>query len=236
MYWPDYSPRKRRKRHWRLSMGLIVVTASIWLGGEINGWWQLVPQQVDRSFDVTESYDSLSVAPAENGVAVLDVEQPIVPTRTPIPTPKLSAKAPDFALHDLFDESITRTLSDYAGQPIILNFWASWCVPCRTEMPALQSVYDTLQNEGLMVLGINQLYVDELEAAQDFVAELQLSFPNVRDEDGTVSEQQYQIIGLPTTYFISPNGDIEHIQIGQMSDTQIETLSRQLVAGEVLTP
>ncbi|MFQ5433269.1 MAG: peroxiredoxin family protein [Anaerolineae bacterium] len=206
---------------------------SVWLGGEINGWWQLSLRQVNRSLNGEEFFEPLTAA---TGVVVLDVEQPPAPTRTSLPSLETATIAPDFTLPDLFDAEVTRGLSSYAGQPVILNFWASWCVPCRTEMPALQNVYDQLRDEGLVVLGINQLYVDELQAAQDFVAELQLTFPHVRDETGSMSEQQYQIMGLPTTYFVSPDGKIMHVQIGQMSDMQIDTLSRQLVAGEKLTP
>ena len=115
---------------------------------------------------------------------------------------------------------------DNEGRACIgLNFWASWCVPCREEMPALERAYQLYQEQGLVVLGINQLYVDDLAAAQAFVTELQLTFLNVADESGQVSERLYRVVGLPTSVFITPDGEIAHVQIGQMTDRQIDSYS-----------
>ena len=135
--------------------------------------------------------------------------------------------APDFVLPDLFDDSLEYGLASYAGRPVILNFWASWCVPCRTEMPALQRAYEEHRDEGLVVLGVNQTFVDNVDAARDFVDELALTFPNVRDDDGNTSEKLYQVMGLPTSVLITAEGEIAHTQIGQMTDEQIQTFIRE---------
>jgi hypothetical protein len=87
-----------------------------------------------------------------------------------------------------------------------------------------------------VVLGVNQTFVDNLNAAREFVNDLALTFPNVRDDTGNTSERLYQVMGLPTSVFITPDGEIAHKQIGQMTDEQIETFSRQLVAGETIAP
>jgi thiol-disulfide isomerase/thioredoxin len=137
---------------------------------------------------------------------------------------------------ELFDETKTISLSEYAGQPVILNFWASWCVPCKAEMPALQRAYEEHRDEGLVVLGVNQTFIDDLDAARDFVNELALTFPNVRDDTENTSEGLYQVMGLPTSVLITQDGEIAHKQIGQMTDMQIDTFSRQLAAGEAITP
>jgi thiol-disulfide isomerase/thioredoxin len=158
------------------------------------------------------------------------------PTYEPPPTPVPVKNAADFALPDLFDETIIRRRSDYDGRPLILNFWASWCAPCREEMPALQRAYETNRDDELVVLGVNETYIDDIEAARDFVNELGLTFPSIRDDSGDMSSQLYRVIGLPTSVFITPAGDVAHVQIGQMSDAQIETFSRQLIAGEPITP
>jgi thiol-disulfide isomerase/thioredoxin len=139
-------------------------------------------------------------------------------------------------LPGLFEDSLEHTLTDYAGRPVILNFWASWCVPCRIEMPALQRVYEEHRDSGLVVLGLNQTYMDNPVAARDFVDELALTFPNVRDDTGNISEALYQVIGLPTSVFITADGEITQRQIGQMTDAQIENFSRQLTTGEAITP
>ena len=70
-------------------------------------------------------------------------------------------------------------LSDLRGQPVILNFWASWCPPCRAEMPAIQAVHQAYQNDGLMVLGVNAANQDNLTEAHEFITDLELSFPNL---------------------------------------------------------
>jgi thiol-disulfide isomerase/thioredoxin len=144
--------------------------------------------------------------------------------------------AADFALPDLFDEAIILRRSDYDGRPLILNFWASWCAPCREEMPALQRAYDVYSAEGLMVLGINETYIDDLDAAQVFVTELGLTFPIVRDDTGEMSEDSYRVIGLPTSVFVTPDGKVAHVQIGQMSEEQIQFYSSQLVAAGTISP
>ena len=99
-------------------------------------------------------------------------------------TVAMAAPAPDFTLPDLFDDSTLFTLSDYRGRPVILNFWASWCVPCRREMPALQATAANYADDGLLLLGMNQTYLDDLAAARVFVEELGLTFPNSRDDGG----------------------------------------------------
>lgn len=167
------------------------------------------------------------------------IETPTPPPSLGEPAPDpaaVGAPAPDFTLPDLFEEETTYTLSSYRGRPLILNFWASWCVPCRREMPALQSAADRYGEEGLLVLGIDQTYTDSLGDARLFVRELGLTFPSARDDDGQVSTRLYGVMGLPTSVFITPAGDVAHIQIGEMSEEQVETFTQRLLAGEPLQP
>ncbi len=228
MYWPDYSLRQKRKRAWRAPALLLTLAAAFVAAGFMNGWWQLpqasgAPQTESNGIVIVET------------VAVFPLD-PSQPTYEPPPTPIPVKNAADFALPDLFDEIIIRRRSDYDGRPLILNFWASWCAPCREEMPALQRAYEANQEDGLVVLGVNETYMDDVAAARDFVNELALTFPNIRDDAGDMSSQLYRVIGLPTSIFISAEGEVAHVQVGQMSDEQIETFSRQLIAGEPITP
>jgi thiol-disulfide isomerase/thioredoxin len=103
-------------------------------------------------------------------------------------------------------------------------------------MPALQRAYEKYRDEGLIILGVNQTFVDSLDAAREFVNELALTFPNVRDDSGNTSEKLYRVIGLPTSVFITQDGEIAHKQIGQMTDEQIESFSQQLLIGEAISP
>lgn len=148
----------------------------------------------------------------------------------------LGAVAPDFILPDLFDDDTAYTLSDYRGQPVILNFWASWCVPCRREMPALQQTAARYKADGLVLLGMNQTYLDTLSEARAFVEELGLTFPITRDDDGDTGARAYQVVGIPTTVFITQEGDVAHIQIGEMSLEQITAYTEQLMAGQPIQP
>jgi cytochrome c biogenesis protein CcmG/thiol:disulfide interchange protein DsbE len=119
--------------------------------------------------------------------------------------------APDFEAVTLSGETIT--LSALRGQPVILNHWASWCPPCREEMPALQQIYTDFSEQGLIVLGVNTTAQDSREAAGSFVAEYGLTFPIPLDSNGDIS-RLYRLQALPTTYFIDSDGVIRDIIIG----------------------
>lgn len=138
-----------------------------------------------------------------------------------IPAPREGASAPDFTLPSLDESPIT--LSDLRGQVVIVNLWTSWCPPCRVEMPALNEVYQTYKDEGLIVLAINSTIQDSKAAAEEFAVEYQLDFPILFDSDGKVS-RAYQLQSLPTTFFIDRRGVIQAIAPGgPMSLSYIES-------------
>jgi cytochrome c biogenesis protein CcmG, thiol:disulfide interchange protein DsbE len=98
------------------------------------------------------------------------------------------------------------SLDRFRGHPIVLNFWASWCPPCRAEMPALEAAYRTYQARGVVVIGIDGA-TDTWEASRTFLAARGVTYPVARDEHGQVG-QMYHIAGLPTTFFIRADGRI----------------------------
>ena len=104
-------------------------------------------------------------------------------------------------------------LSELRGKAVILNFWASWCPPCRAEMPALQSIHQAYQDSGLVVLGINAANQDDPTQAQEFIAEMNLTFPILYDASGTAQEL-YAVSALPSTFFIDRAGIIQAVVIG----------------------
>ncbi|GJM40256.1 MAG: hypothetical protein DHS20C20_05380 [Ardenticatenaceae bacterium] len=234
MYWPDYSPRKKKTNAWRGVGIFIILGASFFLAGELNGWWQILDMRGAEQPEVTAT--AVSEVAFNNNRAGVATAVPIQPTSTSLPPLTVGAKAPDFTLPDLNDSTNLLGLTDYAGSPVILNFWASWCVPCREEMPALQRVYELHNPNGLVVLGINQTFADDLDSARAFVQELALTFLNVRDDDGNVSGSMYRVMGLPTSIFIAEDGEVVHVQVGQLTDEQISRYSEQLVAGEEIGP
>lgn len=138
-----------------------------------------------------------------------------------IPSPREGFLAPDFVLSTLDGEQIT--LSDLRGAPVLLNLWASWCPPCRAEMPAIQEVYEQNQVRGLQVLGVNMTYQDSVSAVETFVREYELSFPVLLDLTGTVGKS-YQMRALPSTFLIDHEGVIKKMIIGgPMSEATLQS-------------
>lgn len=119
--------------------------------------------------------------------------------------------APDFTLESADGETIT--LSDLRGQAMLVNLWASWCGPCRAEMPAMQRVYERYREQGFEVLAVNATNQDSRAAALAFYEELGLSYPLLFDVDGSASDA-YQLRALPSSFFILPDGRIQEVVIG----------------------
>ena len=126
--------------------------------------------------------------------------------------------APDFVLPAYVGGSSV-SLSQYKGQVVLVNFWATWCGPCRLEMPALQARYDGLKDQGFTVLAVN---LDEpLEDAALFADELALTFPVLLDPGAQVFDL-YRVRGYPTTYLINRDGLIDRQHVGIMSEAQLD--------------
>ncbi len=129
-------------------------------------------------------------------------------------TPPIAAHkgflAPDFTLESTGGETIT--LSQLRGKPLIVNFWASWCPPCRAEMPAMQRFYEQGGSE-FILLGINASTQDSLPKVYQLIDEMQLTFPILLDTQGA-AVRAYQVFSLPTTFFIDREGVIREVVIG----------------------
>ncbi len=117
--------------------------------------------------------------------------------------PLAAGAAPEFAL-TTFDGQ-TYKLSDLKGKALVVNFWASWCVPCRDEAPALQRAWEKYKDQGVLILGID--YVDTEPEAKKFIADFKQNYPNGPDL-GTRISQAYHITGVPETYFIGKDGKL----------------------------
>ncbi len=136
--------------------------------------------------------------------------------------------APDFTLNDRNGEAVR--LSELRGKPVILNLWASWCGPCRAEMPALQALHEDLGSQ-IVVLGVNASDQDSRQAAEEFLSANGITFPVVYDERGAVSDL-YMLQALPTTYFIRADGIIEDITIGgPLSEALLRAKAASLLEG-----
>jgi peroxiredoxin len=128
-----------------------------------------------------------------------------------IQAPVTNFLAPEFELETISGEEIN--LSELQGQPVIINFWASWCPPCRAEMPAFQAAWQEYEDDHLVIIAINATHQDSRADVEEFIKINQLTFPILLDSNGAVSAT-YQIHSLPTTYFINREGIITNKLIG----------------------
>ncbi len=117
--------------------------------------------------------------------------------------------AADFSLATL--DGGAGNLRDFRGKVVVLNFWASWCGPCRAEMPDMQIVYSELRDRGLVVVGVNQGEARDTVAA--FAREFGLSFPIFLDKDQSIS-RKYGVRAYPTTFIIGRDGVIRNVIVG----------------------
>jgi peroxiredoxin len=147
-----------------------------------------------------------------------------------IPAPQTGFLAPDFTAKTLSGKTIR--LSDLRGKVVLVNLWASWCPPCRAEMPAIEHTYQTYKDRRFMVLAINSTVQDTTANAQAFAVENQLSFPIFMDETGEIT-RLYRIQSLPTSFFIGPDGVIREVVIGgpmsqALLSSRVEKLLKEL--------
>jgi peroxiredoxin len=131
--------------------------------------------------------------------------------------------APDFTLKTLAGD--TATLSSFQGRPVFLNFWATWCGPCRTEMEEIAHAYRAHTDAGLQVFAIDLTDQErKLNDVRKFVDELQLPFPVLLDEKGKV-RKRYVLRGVPTSVFIDARGVVRLVNPGPITS---ETIQRGL--------
>jgi len=130
--------------------------------------------------------------------------------------------APDFVLSDLNDREVR--LSDFRGKVVFLNFWATWCKPCKEEMPSMEILHQNFEKDGLVVLAVS---IDRVTTAKDippFIKTMNLSFPVLVDSWGT-TDMPYKRTGVPETFIIDQQGIIREIVIGPRDWTRLDSLT-----------
>lgn len=182
-----------------LALAVVILVVNIWKPG------------------TTES-DKKSTAPTDEAVE----------TTEDVPGAKLSslregAEAPDFELNTLDGKAVK--LSDYRGKKVILNFWATWCPPCKAEMPHMQNFYEENKDKGVEILAVNLTNMDKgTDEVQKFVDEYGLTFIIPLDEEGVVGTT-YQAFTIPTSYILDENGVIIKKVVGPMDENMMKDLT-----------
>jgi cytochrome c biogenesis protein CcmG/thiol:disulfide interchange protein DsbE len=132
-------------------------------------------------------------------------------------TMKVGNSAPDITATDLNGNPVK--LADLRGHPVIVNFWASWCVPCREEMPLLRDELAKHQSDGLAVVGV--LFKDTADPAKAFESSFGATWPSALDPDGALAKA-YRVVAPPQSYFVDRNGILRSIQVGEMLESDFD--------------
>ena len=134
--------------------------------------------------------------------------------------PAAGMPASEFSLTDL--QGKAHSLEQYKGKVVLLNFWATWCKPCTTEMPAMQTVYDRLREKGFVVLAVNEL--EDEGKVREHIQQYKHTFPVLLDHENKVANQ-YGVFGLPVSVFIDQNGVVqEYIKGGLLTEARIHDI------------
>jgi len=139
--------------------------------------------------------------------------------------PVEGSKAPEFTLVGLDGKQYA--LSDYKGKVVMINFWGTFCPPCKAEMPAMQREYDKLDKSKVEFLALN--LGESKITVQNYVDQLKLNFPIVLDDKEEV-RKRYGVMSYPTTFFIDPDGKIATVKVGEMNDAYIQQTLASIMA------
>lgn len=207
----DARPQSRREwSGWLRSLLLPLGFIAIILGGLL--YWQSGGGggQADSAYGTVE-------LPASRNPSGLDVAA------------RESRPAPDFVLQTLAGGELR--LSDLQGKPVLVNFWATWCTSCRSEIPDLIDAYERYQSQGLMIIGVNLR--EGAARVRSFVDDFEITFPIAFDRSGEVA-QTWRIggpnEGVPSSYFIDRNGVVRKVVFGGMSARVIEDNLRLIIS------
>lgn len=140
-------------------------------------------------------------------------------TRIDKPVPEIDAERYD---------GTRLVLSEHIGRPMVINFWASWCVPCRDEQPILESTWRDYAADDVLFVGVN--IQDDEAIGKAYLEEFDVTYPNVKDSNGRVTVN-YGVIGLPVTFFVNKQGMVERRYVGAINSLQLNQWVEDIISG-----
>ena len=139
---------------------------------------------------------------------------------------RVQKPAPDFTM-PLVEGGGDVSLSEYQGQPVVINFWSSWCPPCRQEAPILEGAWRSYRDQGVVFVGVD--IQDSDDDAKAYLQAFGITYPNGADRDGRVTVD-YGVIGLPVTFFVNRDGIVERRWVGAIGEARLVAWVGDLVA------
>ena len=167
-----------------------------------------------------EEESILDQVPSSSGVNREDV--PLPGRGAPL---NVGDNAHNFSLPDLDGQQVT--LAEFQGKPVVINFWATWCPPCRLEMPEFQRAYEENQEDDLVILAVNEAEQSEV-VRSFFYDQMGYTFTPLLDEEGQVAEA-YGAIGLPSTFFVNAAGEVTAVHRGALSQAQLQNYLKDTI-------
>jgi peroxiredoxin len=159
-------------------------------------------------------------APSSQSVTIDEVEEEdevVAPPREATVGVNVGESAPSFTLVDLDGNQVS--LSNFRGKAVFVNFWATWCPPCRAEMPEMEAVYQEYKNKDVVVIGVNVL--ESEDDVRQFVEQGGYSWTFLLDVSGEVAAN-YEVVSIPASFFIDREGIIQAVNIGSMTEQVME--------------
>lgn len=207
---PDERPQRRREYSGPMSTLGIAMLIIVVVG--VGLWW----------FEIRGADGPAGLQPIGLGVVALPAN--LNPTGR-APAAEEGRAAPNFRLGAAAGE--THTLTDFRGSFLLVNFWASWCGPCRGETPALQRLYERMKGRSFVVLGVNQQ--EDPGTVKRFLDEFGVTYPVVLDRDGEVNAAYRVARGLPVSLLVDPLGIVRRVYVGRIDDKQLADLEREFL-------
>lgn len=143
---------------------------------------------------------------------------PLTQTELSTVPARVNFPAPELTLTDI--QGVSRSLADYRGQVVLVNLWATWCAPCKEEMPVLQTFYDDYRDQGFVVIAIND--GDPASDVREFVGDYALTFPVWLDPTYIATEEAFHTLNLPASFVIDRQGTIQLAWVGRISSSMLE--------------